>query len=1470
MARGHRRALNQEQIEAVSDEEIQDAGNPLQADEPLTWRAGKAIAVSDLLRRLKTLAEELQSIEQEDANRESLVPKAQELASTQLLGHRDKGVKAWTMACIVEMFRLLAPDAPYKAGQLKQIFDIFISTIVPALASPSDPYNAQHLAVLISLASIKSIVLLTDIPSSEVLILNLFTNCFDVLSGNMKGSDGERLPKNVEYHMTNMLCTLVDECPTLPTAVVDIILAQFLRADPNALTHGQQKAEIMSSLVREFSPAYNTARSICNICGEKMSRGVGQYFSSVLIDASEAFSTDKPAKSRGRKRTRDESEDESDDGLLTPPAEHDLQEVEKAHRLLRELWRSSPEVIQNVVQQMEAEVAAENVHLRAMAVQTVGDMIAGIGAAGPPQPLPLDPAAYPSQSLDIVMAAARFENVALTPAAPHALSSVYPSAYQAFIDRHRDKAAMVRSAWAVAAGRIIATSGGGKGLDADQESQLFRYLSDMLIDSDEKVRLAAVQAVVGFDFSTIVQKLSSNGGFSTPGSILSNMADRIKDRKHHVRASAMELLARIWGVAAGAIAEGSERVRDMLGPIPSKIFMAVYINDREINSLVQKVLHESLLPISYPPFKSRQVANGESQRVRDSQTEVEDDAADPDAIRAERILVLARDLEPKAKEVFFMLQQQQSARARYMEAYLVHCAKLNGVFPEGEKPDEKAAKKQFDKLVQALASVRPDAPSAVEHLQKFAKHNDRRSYQLIRFCYNPQSDYRKIFKAMKELVKRMEDAPTGMAAVLDTLMPIVRSASILVYNRSHVPAIMNFARTDEKGLGAAAHEILTEISTKAPDVFKVHVRELCNGLQKQAPSIDSPNNATAVDELKACAGFARRFPADMPKERDFFKAMTAFAKHGSPPDAAKHAVTVIVAAADKREMYVKDILTYCLTDFEYGAESFLSRLAALSQLRLVANKETEEEEEAIMDVAVTKVLKGVAATAEGSDSEWKEEIDNQLCAKLWALKILVNGLRGAQVSDEILEAREEFNDVANRVYRLLNTLVDCDGELAADGSTPGSHKAHLRLAAANQLLKLSCNKTTDQFLTPRDFNNLARICQDPLPAVRAGFVKTLKKYLGQGKLPIRFYSLVFMYAFEPSKPTKESVTTWLQSRAALSAKQQDTALQTGFARFLSLLAHHPDFSANPEDLEDFVEYIVFYLKTVATQDSLPIIYHMAQRVKAVQDGIDPEQSDRLYILSDLAEAVIRCFQDVRGWSLQLYGGTKARLPTGIFSALPNHAIAQEIAEKRYVPDELADRLEDLVKASMRPKKRKTEATTKPAAKKIKTTPADSEKKQLLVRKAPPASKMARPVKTPKRKAVADTLLSSERRKSTRVSAAKNYAEHSDAEDDQEMEHRQYEDSEADKENFTSSTPPTSDPMPVAPPAKEKATARGKGKAKVAPASAKSATAKQVTRRSTRATRGAAVSKSKIQKDIMDVPSDSEEMALSDPPNDMEV
>ncbi|KAF2481347.1 hypothetical protein BDY17DRAFT_301178 [Neohortaea acidophila] len=1431
MPRARKRASSVEAVEEVAAPEIQEeeeeGGQRLEFDQPLTWRPGKQIPVTELLSRLRTLAEELESIEQEDAHRATLVPKAQELASEQLIGHKDKGVRAYAMLCIVEMFRLLAPDAPYKKSQLREIFTLFTSTIVPALADPSDSFNQQHNAILTSLTTVKSIILLTDITGSDKLMLDLFTNCFDVLSGVARGGTAEKLPKNLEYSMTSMLCTLVDESTALPSGVVDIILAQFLRADPNSMSATTKKGESKAAQAPlELPPAYNMALSVCNTCADKMNRYVGQYFGSVLIDASETVATTKVGKSRGKKRTHDESDDESIDGMLTPPAENDLLEVEKAHRLLRELWRSSPDVIQNVVPQIEAEIEAESPQLRMMAVQTVGDMIAGIGAAGPPSPAVLDPAAYPPQRLEDYASRSQPQNPLLQPRAPHAFSSVYSTTYQRFVERHKDKSALVRSAWVSAAGRILATSGGGKGLDDDQEKALLDCIARLHMDNDERVRLAAVQSVELFDFHAIIQKIGKSGGVKTSGSILCNLADRMKDTKQQVHTTAMVLLARIWGVAAGAIAEGDPSVHELLGGIPSKIFEAMYVNKKEINATVLQVLFDCLLPVSYPPIKAKQE---DPQRSSASQREAAD-TPNPDALRAERILVFIRDLEDRAKVVFFRLQQRRPAMAKYVESYLKACEAVNS----GEKDGEgKSAKKDLDKMIAVLVDSYPDAALATEHLKKFAKHHDRRSYQLIRFCLDPASDYRKVVRSMKELTNRFNEAPSAMSGVRDTILPLVRSAAILVYNRSHVPAIAEISRTDERGLGAAAHDVLKEISTHAPQVFRVHVHELCESLKKQTPRAGSDDSA-AEDTLKACAGFARRFPEGLPKDREFYKAMVAFAAHGQSPKAAKHAVTVITSSADKKEMYIKEIQTACIDNFTYGDDGFLARLASIAQLKLLANKEYADLDDSIMDIAIHQVLLHDRTIATDEDLAWSNDLDEDISAKLWALKILVNGLRGMDVANESTEAQEATKEAADKVYKLLNTLIRDGGELSKSATTPTHHKAQLRLAAAIQLLKLSCNHKLDHFLTPADFNRLSSLAQDSTSEIRAGFVRALKRYLGTGVLPNRFYALAFLYAFEPTKETMQSTVTWLKSRAALSAKLNDGVIEGVFVRLLSLLAHHPDFSRKPEELEDFLEYIMFYLKNVATQAMLPTLYGIAQRLKQVQDGIDPEKSENLYVISDLAEAIIRHFAELKGWSLQVTSG-RIMLPSGLFRRLAGHTVAQDIASTRYLPDELAENLEDLVKNSLRPKKRKSDATSARPAKKPKTASANGERKKAGVRKVSKASQAVKKIEN-----------EGERRKSNRASSAKNYAEDEDSEgDDEEV---QEEASSPPQRETSAAAPADDDAVSAASPAPQPAAKKGKAKGPTKSVPLRSL--KQTPTKNGRATRAR-------EKDIMDVPSDSE-------------
>ena len=94
-------------------------------NEPLTWRAGKAIPVADLLLRLQALAKELRKLDQDQLARTAFTRVAQDLVNPNLLGHKDKGVRAYVSCCVVDILRLCAPDAPFTNTQLRVCGNIY-------------------------------------------------------------------------------------------------------------------------------------------------------------------------------------------------------------------------------------------------------------------------------------------------------------------------------------------------------------------------------------------------------------------------------------------------------------------------------------------------------------------------------------------------------------------------------------------------------------------------------------------------------------------------------------------------------------------------------------------------------------------------------------------------------------------------------------------------------------------------------------------------------------------------------------------------------------------------------------------------------------------------------------------------------------------------------------------------------------------------------------------------------------------------------------------------------------------------------------------------------------------------------------------------------------------------------------------------------------------------------------------------
>ncbi|PWY79745.1 ARM repeat-containing protein [Aspergillus heteromorphus CBS 117.55] len=1384
----------------VVDPEDNSAGlRNLKFNEPLSWRVGRsAIPIADLLQRLQTLAQELRKLEQEEIETESLKKVSQELATAHLLAHKDKGVRAWAACCIVDVLRLCAPDAPFTGNQLKDIFTCIVTSIIPALGDPSNPYNAQHIYVLNSLAEVKSIVLMTDLDHPDSLIIPLFTSCFDIVSGSSKSSTGEEVAKNVEFDMTRLLVTVIDESPVLAADVVDVIVAQFLRIDPRALEIPSKKPKRGDAplddkqgtlLLKDYPPAYNMAKAICQACPERMTSHISQYFNNVIIDASA-----EGANGSSKHHRRPNLEDSDEEG-------EDIKELSKAHRLIRELWRGCPEVLQNVVPQLEAELSAESLSLRLLATQTIGDLTAGIGVAGPPPPPPMDPTAYPPVTLAEYAQTIPQPSVLLTPFSPKPFSQTHSSTYENFLSRRLDKSASVRAAWVTVIGRILLTSAGGSGLSDGEEQTLIKHITSMLRDADEKVRLAAVDAISNFGLTHVVNKLGASGGFSSEDSVFFILAERVKDRKPHVREVAMKTLARMWAVAAGEIEAGNDQVASLLKDGPSKIFDAFYTNDQDIHVLIDRVMFEILLPLNYPPVKTKltRSSSSQSQKQKDSQASEADSDIDVDKVRVQRILTLVRSLDEKAKRVFFAMQDRQVKMAKVMEGYLEACEHYNGGVMEKDQDQIKA---QLNKYIDALSKTLPDPSRASADLWKFAKAHDRRSYQLIRFAMRATSDYRTVIKAIKELARRLQSS--NNAPLLETLTPILYRSSSIVYNRSHIPAIMSISRSDENGLANSAHEMLREISSRNPEVLEAQVQEMCKDVESRAPTPKTKDGAGTEEILKACSGFAKKLPSKLPNDRNFLQALVSYALHSPSPRAAKHAVSILMAVTDKKEMYATDLVEKCVKNWTYGSDRFLTKLATLSQLNLLASREADEESDAIIKISVNQILLTNRSPQPNDGYSWSDAMDDETAAKEWALKIIVNRLRAKDGSDD----QDDFRAHAQPVYDTLNKLILNDGELSKKKDTPAAQKSRLRLLAARSLLKLCASQgLCDQLLTPRDFNAIALVAQDPVLEVRSGFISLLKRKVQDSPLSYRWYTVPFLLAFEPQASLRDSTLTWLRSRAGFFSQQnngkrsEQTVMESVFSRLLSLLAYHPDYppadmddSTRISELVDFARYILFYLQAVANEHNLSLIFHIAQRTD--------EMSTRLHTLSDLAQATIRRFADAYSQQRKFGGGAagatnllqtypgKMGVPSSIFAPMGSHREAQEVADKNFFPEDGEDLLDRIVRSVMRAKsgsqaaakKRKPEsAETGGEASATKKVKKEKERPARARKSSGSAGTSRTPKQTPKQKkkdedgwssdegAAKASSAAARRRSSRGASRRVSYADRDSDEDDLEMD-----------------------------------------------------------------------------------------------------
>lgn len=186
---------------------------------------GKGLSTDALQKKLKQLHQELAEMDQEHVDVNSLAPVRKDLINTSILLHKDRGVKAYTACCLADLLRLYAPDAPYTQNELRDIFQFFFRQLSTGLKGADSAYYNEYFHLLESLSTVKSVVLVCDLPNGDELMVDIFRDFFGLVRRD--------LAKKIELFMADILIALIDECSSLPSEVLEIIMAQF--TDKNAV-----------------------------------------------------------------------------------------------------------------------------------------------------------------------------------------------------------------------------------------------------------------------------------------------------------------------------------------------------------------------------------------------------------------------------------------------------------------------------------------------------------------------------------------------------------------------------------------------------------------------------------------------------------------------------------------------------------------------------------------------------------------------------------------------------------------------------------------------------------------------------------------------------------------------------------------------------------------------------------------------------------------------------------------------------------------------------------------------------------------------------------------------------------------------------------------------------------------------------------------------------------------------------------
>ncbi|CAN1806222.1 Sister chromatid cohesion protein PDS5 homolog C [Linum perenne] len=220
------------------EEQLMEAGNKL---------VSPPSSVDELFSLLDKIDGYLARVEQSPSvsMKSALAPSLNALITDQLFRHSDVDINVAVASCISEITRITAPDAPYDDDQMKEVFQLIVSSFENLDDKTSKSYT-KRTSILETVAKVRSCVVMLDLEC-DALIVEMFQKFLKFVR--------DFHPENVVSSMETIMTLVLEESEEIPVELLSPLLSSVKKENKEVLPTARKLGEkVLGSCAEKIKP----------------------------------------------------------------------------------------------------------------------------------------------------------------------------------------------------------------------------------------------------------------------------------------------------------------------------------------------------------------------------------------------------------------------------------------------------------------------------------------------------------------------------------------------------------------------------------------------------------------------------------------------------------------------------------------------------------------------------------------------------------------------------------------------------------------------------------------------------------------------------------------------------------------------------------------------------------------------------------------------------------------------------------------------------------------------------------------------------------------------------------------------------------------------------------------------------------------------------------------------------------------